>query len=652
MPRSLDVEERFRVVADYTYDWESWIGPDGRTEWVNPAVERLTGYTVAECLAMPDYPLAIVHVDDRPRLSEVLRSAARGTSGNDLEFRVRRKDGAERWVAISWQPIFASDGRCLGYRSSVRDIHERKRFERRLRDAQERAELAARAKSDFLAHLSHELRTPLQCIAGFAELLGRTPLDDAQRRWLGIVEQQSSVILRQMEDLLHFASLDAAPPALESRPLDLEEVGRSAVEALHPKAVARGLELAFRVEAGAPRLVRGDAARIGQILANLLGNAVKFTERGRVSLVLAPAAGGKTRFRVEDTGIGIPAEDLEAIFEPFAQANREVARRLGGVGLGLAIADRLAHAMGGAIALASVVGEGTTVDVTLDLPPASREELAGPSGAARPTPGLEEARPLAATRPLEVLVVDDSGPARELAVEMLKALGYAPVEARGGEEAIELVGRHPFDVVLMDYQMPDLDGVTATQMIRAQQPQGTKPPFVVLLTANVFADPGERGEHHGIDVVLTKPIRLSQLREVLAHAFEGTAPHLERAQRRRDREVLDATVLADLEATRTSDGRTMLARIGGRVLAEMPVLLDELARRRGELAATDVARLAHQAKGTCLVVGARRAAREAERLEQGVERLDPEAALAAALDRLRDEWARAGEELRRRVDEP
>ena len=173
----------YRAIAQYTYDWESWIGPRGKVRWINPAVERITGYSVRECMQMSDYPLRMVVPGDRSRIAEALHSAARGSVGNDLEFRVLRKDGALRWVAMSWQSILER-GRRRGYRTSIRDIDQRKAFEQALHEARHQAERAVRSKAEFLANVSHELRSPAQCIRGFAELMALSQLDESQRRYL------------------------------------------------------------------------------------------------------------------------------------------------------------------------------------------------------------------------------------------------------------------------------------------------------------------------------------------------------------------------------------------------------------------------------------------------------------------------------------
>ncbi|MCG5055011.1 MAG: PAS domain S-box protein [Myxococcales bacterium] len=279
--------EIFRAIADYTYDWESWVDVDGTTRWINPAVQRITGFTVAECLAMQDYPLPLVHRRDRARIRRALRTAHQGGSGNDLEFRVQRKDGTVGWGAISWQSLFDVSGICRGYRTSVRDISSRKQAEDELRQAKVTAEQASRAKGEFLANMSHELRSPIQCISGYAELLSKTKLTPKQKRYLAVLGQQNEALLKVVDDILDFSALQAVMPRFEELPFEVSDVVAHVVDGARPLAQAKGLTLSAEIAPAARLCVSGDAHRLRQILANLVSNALKFTERGSVTLHVA-----------------------------------------------------------------------------------------------------------------------------------------------------------------------------------------------------------------------------------------------------------------------------------------------------------------------------------------------------------------------------
>jgi PAS domain S-box-containing protein len=594
----------FRTIAEYTYDWETWVDGAGVPRWINPAVERITGYTVAECLALRGYPLPLAHPGDRALLGGVLEEAARGTSRNDVEFRIVCKDGAVRWVAISFQAVPGPDGTSQGYRTSVRDIDDRKRMEQELHVMRRRAEAAAIARSELLANVSHELRTPAHCIAGFAELLLASDLDPVRRRHVELISDQCTAMLQQVEDLLEVAALEAGGVRLSRESFDLQQLLRLLEESEAPSARARGLALSCELD-GAPRWVEGDPHRLRQVLRNLLDNAIKFTERGSVRLVAATEEGG-VRFVVEDTGIGFDPRELERLLAPFEQGDASTTRRRGGSGLGLAICRRLIEAMGGQLEVTSVPGQGTTVQVSLPLP--GTEPLAVEADAPRPTHAGH------------VLVVDDSGAARELLCGMLSLLGWSASEAESGAAALELAAREEFSAVLLDYQMPDADGaetaVALRRLFAARHPERRVPIF--LLTANVFVRDQLSVAREAIDAIVPKPLS----REALANLLWASEPPDER---------LDERVVADLQTTHGRDGRSMLARLLPQVEAELEEALRELR------AGPDHARAAHAVAGQAALLGAREVAREARALEddlrQGMveaDELAPRVAMLAA----------------------
>lgn len=388
--------DAFRRVADATYDWESWISPRGKLRWVNPAVTRMTGYSVTECLRMKDYPLPLVHAEDRERVRQVNAAAARGASGNDVEFRIVQKDESERWVAISWQRFRDDGGKSLGYRTSVRDIHERKLAEERLRRALVLVEQAAAARNQFLANVSHELRTPLQCILGYTQLLERTTRSEDSRGKLALIDEQAQALLEIVGNVLDLAALQSKDAELLLGTADLHEKLRAIVEGARPLAEQKGLELCLEIAPGTPRYIRTDKLRLRQIVTNLLSNAIKFTDSGSVRVRVRPLGKAKQGVRIEvrDTGIGIPAAARERIFEPFAQADGSIARRFGGTGLGLSISQRLAAALGGEIVVTSRVGRGLA-SRSICRPRASRGQTCGRRAAGRrrlPAPSRAEPR--------------------------------------------------------------------------------------------------------------------------------------------------------------------------------------------------------------------------------------------------------------------
>lgn len=627
--------DAFRTIAEFTYDWETWIDADGRARWVNPAVERITGYSVAECLAHAEYPLCFAHPSDRVRLSRVLASAAKGEAGNDVEFRVRRKDGRIRWVAVSWQAMRDRRGRSMGYRTSIRDIDERKRMERQMRQLQRTAERAALARSQLLANVSHELRSPVHCIAGFAELLAAADLPPREHHHVRVIADQSMMMQRQVEDLLQIASLDVATPRIDQAPFELRVLLSSLVDAAELRARAAGnavrVERAFALES---RWVIGDRVRIAQVLRNLLDNALKFTERGSIRVCAVRQRDGMKLIEVRDTGIGMTPSQLRSAREPFFQADSGTDRAHGGVGLGLAIVERLVAAMGGRFELTSTRRSGTAARVFLPLPPTQPSVTAALSGQLPILVGT-------------ALVVDDSPVARELMVEWLHALGWQAVTAATGKEAIALARQRHFDVILLDFQMPGLDGgQTALKLHRYLQPSRTNPSGtrVVLITADAVVGEQLGRARSAIDQILVKPVTRENVISVLHGAV--SMPSNARSRRGANDTELNRETLEELRSTPSSKAANLLAHLAPRTLDEQREALGSLTQA---IEAKDLhaARLAaHKVAGLAAVVGAERVAELARELMQ----VSPEGArVMASVRRLSaailERWQRAQAEL-------
>ncbi len=622
-------DDIFRAIADYTYDWESWTDLDGVTRWVNPAVERITGFTVAECLAMPGYPLPLVHADDRTTIAQALAAAQKGGSGNDLEFRVSRKDGRVAWGAISWQSVFDSGNQCRGYRTSVRDISERKRDEEELREAKAAAEQASRAKGEFLANMSHEIRSPIQCISGYAQLLTKTKLSPKQHRYVTILCQQNDALLKVVDDILDFSALQAVTPKLERVGFDVADVVQQVVEAARPQAFAKKIKLTAEVEPTARLSLAGDVHRLRQILANLVNNAIKFTERGSVRLQVLRTDTGEDRehaelsFSIQDTGIGISARSLRQLFRPFSQADSSTARRFGGTGLGLAISRRLAELMGGALKAQSELGRGSTFAVSLPF--------------AIGEPSLGQGRPLQqkprALPDLSILVVEDSAVALDLAIELLAVLGYKADGAANGAEALVTLEEKRYDVVLMDVQMPVMDGLTLTRMIRRRRwPLGHQP-TIVALTANVLADDRRACLEAGMDAFLGKPLRLEDLHAYLAglngHPPLGAVKPAASGANLVPIE-LDAKILLELQHTTNAEGKSLFDRYAPRVIEELRQLISDVDRvMKMPSEHTQLADLVHKVKGHARTMGATETALMAEALEGAARAGEPRKPLRA-----------------------
>lgn len=373
-----------------------------------------------------------------------------------------------------------------------------------------------RAKAEFLAVMSHELRTPMNGVLGYAELLSRTPeLPRGCRDHLQSLTTSGEVMLRVLDDVLDFSRIDTGHLEIIRAPYSLRQLLEEMTTLYSQSAAERGLDFQVEADGNLPDWLRGDARRLRQVLRNLLGNALKFTARGRITL-RAAAEKRTITFVIEDTGEGIPADKVRAIFEPFTQADSAMTRRHGGTGLGLTISQQLAELMGGELLLESHPGQGSRFTLRLPL-----EEAETPVQ----TSFIDDE--FVAKLPLRVLVVDDDKVNLKLIATMVRKLGYdEPLLARNGQEALDINERQLPDCILMDIQMPGMDGIEATRLIRQKEINSSpdaRHVFICALTANTVPADQQACFTAGMDSYLNKPIRLAELGQMLSKAAEKTA---------------------------------------------------------------------------------------------------------------------------------
>ena len=456
--------------------------------------------------------LRFVHLDDQPALRALIEASMATGEGFAREFRLVRADGAVREVAFRVEPLDPTDGATTGQIGVIQDITEHKLAEREQARLKERAEEASKAKSAFLAAMSHEIRTPMNGVIGMNALLLETELTPHQRKLAETVRDSADALLSILNDILDESKLEAGRVDLEDSDFDLPALIGKIVELLETRAKQKGLSLTSDLGALGDRRFRGDPTRLRQILLNLVTNAIKFTERGSVAIAAAGAAAddGSAHLRIEvrDTGIGVSDEAKGRLFAPFEQADPSITRRFGGTGLGLSISSQLVELMNGRIGVADRPGGGAIFWFEVTLPRASPIDADQPGSSS-----TDESSPPSVSG--RILLAEDNRVNIEVATLILEGAGYTVDVARDGVEAVAAVRRRAYDLILMDVQMPELDGLSATREIRAFEGDGKRVP-IVAMTASAMAGDQRRCLEAGMDDYVSKPIAPAKLRETVA----------------------------------------------------------------------------------------------------------------------------------------
>jgi PAS domain S-box-containing protein len=499
------VEARYQLIAEHVTDVIVTTDTTGRTRFVAPSCLAVTGFAAEELTG--ERPMDFAHPDDVARVQEAFRGLLEGKPGRRIRWRGRHKT-ENRWIWLESNPSLLppNDAGERIYLDVMRDVTAQVAQEEALAEAKSEAEAATRAKSTFLANMSHEIRTPL--IFGFAGLLsGKSNLDDETRGQIDHVARASKALLSIVNDVLDFSKLEAGRVELLPVPVSPLEVVRTTFLMFTPQAEAKGLALEFQVEGDLPGFVLLDPDRLRQIILNLVGNALKFTQAGFVRLRLSYEEGaGQLRFEVEDSGPGLSEGQQAQLFQRFAQVDASARLRHGGTGLGLAICKGLVEAMGGEIGVRSSPGSGSVFHFGVGAPKAAEPQAIDEAVVENLT--LDGVR---------VLVVDDNPVNRELARAILEPAGVQIAVAEDGEAAVAAAAAEPYDVVLLDIRMPVMDGPTALRRIRAAPGPNQGTPILAFSADTDL----ERlvSEVDGFDGVVRKPVDPASLITMVAMAL-------------------------------------------------------------------------------------------------------------------------------------
>ncbi len=490
--------------------------PRGIITDVNKQMEALTGCTRDELIGAPFKS----YFTDPERAEAGIKLVLSEKKLTDYELTACARDGKRTVVSYNATTFYDRDRTLQGVFAAARDVTERKRVEAELQQAKAAAESASQTKSDFLASMSHEIRTPMNAIIGIADLLAKTPLSPEQNKYVQIFRRAGDNLLNLINDILDLSKVEASQLELERTGFSLNDLLEKVREMVAVRAHEKGLALVCEIAPEMPRDLVGDPTRLRQVLLNLLGNAIKFTESGEVALRVTRDANstgsGSLRFTISDTGIGIPSEKLGAVFERFTQADSSTTRRYGGSGLGLTISKRLVELMGGCIRVESDVAKGSVFSFTVPL-----EIWAGATRRATVSVGADPEPPLPALR---ILLVEDSPDNRTITVAYLRDTPYQVEIAENGAIAYEKFTAGHYDLLLMDRQMPIMDGLTATRAIRVWERTNHRPPTpIIALTASALKGDQEKCVAAGCTAYLTKPIKQEVLLQAIKEHSTGAS---------------------------------------------------------------------------------------------------------------------------------
>jgi PAS domain S-box-containing protein len=509
-------EKLYRLLATNSKDLITLYraDEDATRVFISPSVKDILGYSPEELIGKS--PFDIILEEDAKRMQEETHRTTLSGRPAATEYRIRKKDGSIVWMESYSHPFFDADGKMIGFQTSARDVTQRKEFERELILAKESAEEATKTKSQFLSMMSHEIRTPMNAIIGLSNiLLGDSPRQD-QVDSLELLRFSGQNLMAILNDILDFSKIEANKVTLEYVDFDLGQSIENIVKMLQPKAEEKGVKISYSFDTRLPKEVKADPVRLSQVMTNLISNAVKFTEKGTVSVEVKQGIPSYQLngleyfhfdFKVKDSGIGIPEDKLQSIFESFSQAASDTTRKFGGTGLGLTITRRLINLMDSDIHVTSKLGEGSDFHFTLKL---ERGKIIKTD--AKKSDHTTE---MLKDRDIEVLLVEDNRVNQVVATNFFRRWGVKYDVANNGKEAVDMVSKKIYDMVFMDLQMPEMDGYQATREIRQMNDSYFKKLPIVALTASALTSMRDKVMASGMTDFMTKPFQPEDLQQII-----------------------------------------------------------------------------------------------------------------------------------------
>ncbi|MBN1394625.1 MAG: PAS domain S-box protein [Pirellulales bacterium] len=591
-------ERHHKLFPENVTDMICALDFSGRFIYASPSVRKLFGFTTEEYLnlTLPEVMTPASFAVANNEMQEFIAVARKGErpEPGSLELELYRNDGSTVWCEISYSGMYDESGRIIAVQGICRDITARRKMEEELRRSKEAAETATQAKSQFLARVSHEIRNPMTSILGYTDLLMNPAVDPSSRNnYLAVIRRNGEHLLDLINDILDLSKIEAGKLSLDVRPCSLVSLLADVASVVRPRAENRGLSLSVEYESEIPETILTDPVRLRQALINLAGNAVKFTREGsvRIAASLLPVWQGRPAVRIQviDTGIGIAEDAMPKLFEPFSQSDQSIFRQFGGTGLGLAISRHIVGLLGGELAATSVLGKGSNFNLTVptgDLKGVAM--LKHPAEAECDSYGTSAAQQAKELEGLRILLAEDGFDNRQLIQTVLRAAGAIVETVVNGREAVEKAETEPFDAILMDMNMPLMDGYEATRTLRGR---GYEKP-ILALTANAMTGDEKQCLTAGCDRHLTKPIDRALLINTIAVCTGRTTDEMEENRELQMTAEHEEGPLVSLYA----DDPDVAGILGGFVEG-LDIQLSDMDRAYSEERFDDLKRFAHRLKG-------------------------------------------------------